>query len=312
MSPIPTPDLPAGNTARASWTTIFAVAVPVLWSSAEVVHRGFRWDYLAFIVGLPILAFGPRALGKLFIGLYPLALVGLLYDAMRFVQNVGLSTVHLCDLRELEMRVFGITMNGQRTTVHDWMQVHSTPALDAYFAIPYGTFIFASIGLGIFLYARDFHALQRFTWTFLFVNVIGFTIYHLYPAAPPWYFHARGCVVDLGAHASEGPNLARVDVSLGFGYFRGMYGRASDVYGAMPSLHCAYALLIVLESWRHFRLVGRALTILFFLSMCAGAVYLDHHWLLDVVAGIVCALVVRPIIHKGLARWHASSKAVTP
>jgi membrane-associated phospholipid phosphatase len=281
--------------------TIIGVAIPILWSIFAMARSGFRWDYLGFMIVLPALAFGPRSTHKLFVGLYPIALVGVFYDAMHLIQNVGLSYVHNCDLRAIEMRFFGITMNGERATLHDWLQLHSSPILDAYFAIPYGTFILASIALGVFLYRRDFPALLRFTWTFFFMNVAGFTIYHLYPAAPPWYFHAHGCLVDLGVHASEGPNLARVDGWMGFAYFQGMYGRASDVFGAMPSLHCAYALLIVLESWRHVRIGGRIATSIFFGSMCVAAVYLDHHWVLDVLAGILCAIVVRAIVRYAIA-----------
>jgi phosphatidylglycerophosphatase A len=47
----------------------------------------------------------------------------------------------------------------------------------------------------------------------------------------------------------QDPNLARVDASMGLHYFAGMYGRASDVLGAMPSLHVAYALLVAVEGW---------------------------------------------------------------
>src|SRR5262249_7012475 len=105
--------------------------------------------------------------------------------------------------------------------------------------------------------------------------------------APPWYFHTHGCVVDVLAKASEGPNLRRVDEMLGVSYFAGMYGRSSDVFGAVPSLHVAYPLLIALVGWHRMKLVGRVLAIVFLLSMCFAAVYLDLHWVVDVVLGLV-------------------------
>src|SRR5277367_458074 len=85
---------------------------------------------------------GPR-LRRLMAGVYPLALVGLLYDSMKAIENVGVSpeTVHLCDLRAHEVELFGVTVNGQRGTFHDWLQLHSSPLLDRICAIPYGTFI---------------------------------------------------------------------------------------------------------------------------------------------------------------------------
>jgi membrane-associated phospholipid phosphatase len=116
--------------------------------------------------------------------------------------------------------------------------------------------------------------------------VAGFVTYHIYPAAPPWYYHSHGCVVDLGASASAGPNLARVDELLGVHYFTAFYGRSNDVFGAIPSLHVAYPLLIVMEGWRHHRWLLRSVTLLYFSMMCFAAVYLDHHWLIDVIVGL--------------------------
>ncbi len=136
------------------------------------------------------------------------------------------------------------------------------------------------------------HGLFRaFGWTFLALNVAGFATYHLYPAAPPWYVQERGCLVDLSAHASEGPNLARVDAWLGIGWFHAFYGRSSDVFGAVPSLHVAYPLLCLLFGWRTWRAPGRVLGASFFDLMCFAAVYLAHHWVTDVVVGVVFTLV---------------------
>jgi hypothetical protein len=245
------------------------------------------------LVGIAFAA-GPR-LRRLFAGAYPLALVALFYDSMRAIENVGVSpgTVHLCDLRAREVALFGVTVDGQRVTLHDWLQAHASPLLDRVCAIPYGTFIFVCLACAAWLYVRDYPRMVRFAWCFFALNLAGFVTYHLYPAAPPWYYHAHGCVIDVHARASEGPNLARVDAWLGVPYFARMYGRATDVFGAMPSLHCAYACLVALEGWAAFRAPWRAASGGFFALMCFSAVYLDHHWVLDAMAGITyCALVV--------------------
>ena len=137
----------------------------------------------------------------------------------------------------------------------------------------------------------------------------GFTTYHIYPAAPPWYFHAHGCTVDMATHASEGPNLARVDAALGFRYFAGFYGRSNDVFGAMPSLHVAYPLLIVLEGWKNFRAPLRAASVMFSATMIFAAVYLDHHWVLDVIAGLSYCLVAHLLMRFVFARLGARARA---
>jgi membrane-associated phospholipid phosphatase len=223
-----------------------------------------------------------------------MAVVPLLYRAMGRVQNAGLGAgrVHLCDLRALEMRVAGLTVHGQPATVHDWLQRHATLPLDLLCAFPYATFIVVCVAFGLFAALRDPHHAQRFAWGFLVLNVVGFVTYHLLPAAPPWYFHAHGCVVDLAARASEGPNLARVDQWLGLQWFGAMYARSTAVFGAMPSLHCAYALLVVLEGWAPFTRWIRAAAVTYAALMAFAAVYLDHHWILDVLAGEALAVAV--------------------
>lgn len=251
-----------------------------------------RWEHLGFLLLAPTLAFATRRTNRLFVGLYPFCLVGLVYDSMYLFRDLGLTKerVHVCDLRALDLCLFGIPWHGGKISVHDWLQSHSRIALDLLCAIPYGTFIFVSIAFAVFLYVRDEAAMRRFGWTFLIVNLLGFVTYHLYPAAPPWYFHAHGCVVDLAAHASEGPNLARVDARLGFPYFAAFYGRSNDVFGAVPSLHVTYPLMVARYGYRYFGPALRSGTIAYFLLMCFAAVYLDHHWILDVVLGVLYAL----------------------
>jgi len=285
----------------------------VAWALVALARHTFRGEHVAFLAVVPLLAYATPASKKLFVGLYPVGLLGLVYDSMRFVKNWGLTEgrVHDCDLRAIDMALFGVDLGGGvRGTVHDWLQSHASAPLDVVCAVPYATFIYAAIGFAGFLYVREYPAMQRFAWTFLALNLAGFVTYHVYPAAPPWYFHAHGCAVDLASAASEGPNLARVDKMLGVPYFAGFYGRASDVFGAVPSLHVAYPLLICLLGWRHFGVAMRAASAAFFALMCFSAVYLDHHWIVDVLVGIVYTLTADAV-----GRWvtrRRNAQAVAP
>jgi membrane-associated phospholipid phosphatase len=60
----------------------------------------------------------------------------------------------------------------------------------------------------------------------------------------------------------------------------------------MPSLHVAYPLLMIIEGWRQHGRAGRLPLFLFYFSMCFAATYLDHHWVLDILAGSAYACVV--------------------
>ncbi|HEY0463478.1 MAG TPA: phosphatase PAP2 family protein [Polyangiaceae bacterium] len=262
------------------------------------VQGKLRWEHLGLALLATVLAYGSDWTRRLYLGILPIGLVGVLFDAMRTVKNVGLTqdNVHVCDVRAIDQRYFGLDLNGVRTTWHDYFQQHHTLWLDLYCAIPYALFLGAVIVYSVYLFRRDYSSLQRFTWSFLALNVAAFITYHVYPAAPPWYFHRYGCVVDLATHASEGPALARVDAWLGIPYFAEMYGRSSDVFGAVPSLHVGYPLMLLIDGFRRHRWPGRLLLVWFYLSMCFAAVYLDHHWVFDVVLGSVYAIVISMLV----------------
>jgi len=285
----------------------------VAWSLGCILAGKGRGEHVALIVVAPLLAYTSAASKRLFIGILPMGLLGLVYDAMRWVKDLWVTAdrVHVCDLRAIDMRIASATVGGERVSVHDWLQLHSATALDLIFAVPYGTFIYVAIGFAIYLYVKDYERMRLFGWAFLVVNLAGFVTYHLYPAAPPWYFHQHGCGVDLAAHASEGPNLARVDALLGMHYFHSFYGRASDVFGAVPSLHVSYPLMIALFGWPVLRWPGRIFIVAFLLTMAGGAVYLDHHWILDVVLGAIYAVAVYALVMRVGRRTDVVAEPVT-
>lgn len=272
-----------------------------LYALYSIARHDLRIELLLALVLVLALAFIGDRSRRLMKALLPFGFVGLLYDGMRPFQRVGLTEdrVHLCDLRHLEATVFG---NGTNT-LHDYFYVHHWPVLDVICAVPYATFVFWCMAGAIILYRRDPPAMQRFAWGFLALNLLGFTTYHLLPAAPPWYFHAHGCVVDLTAHASEGPALARVDGYLGIAYFHGMYAKASSVFGALPSLHCAYPILIAIEGWRTFGTRLRVAAVLYAALMIFSAMYLDHHWLIDASLGALYAGIVSVLLRFVAVRW---------
>jgi membrane-associated phospholipid phosphatase len=230
---------------------------------------------------------GNRRTRRLFDALVPLSLVAVLYDTMRLTRNTGLSPpkVHIADIRAKELKWFGIGSGASRMTLQDWFQEHACLPLDLFCAVPYGVFLYVVTGYAVYLVGRDRDSQRRFAWGFFVLNVAGFVTYHLYPAAPPWYFRMHGARIHLDEPPNEGTHLARVDALLGYPYFKKMYARGSDVFGAVPSLHVAYPLLMILEGWKLHGPVGRSLLALFYGSMCFSAVYLDHHWVIDVILG---------------------------
>ncbi len=264
------------------------------WAIASAARRDLRVGHVVLIGVVAALAHAESRARDWLRGLYPMVLVALLYDGLRPLKNLGLTAarVHVCDVRALDARLFGVTVAGVRMTWHDWFRIHHTLALDVACSIPYATFLLFCVAAAVWLCFVDRPAMHRFTWGFFALNVLGFATYHVVPAAPPWYFHAHGCSVDLSTPPSEGAALARVDALLGVGYFRAMYAKGSTVFGAIPSLHCAYPLLVLMQGWRAAGSKLRAAAVAYWLATVFAAVYLDHHWILDALVGCTYAAAV--------------------
>ena len=133
---------------------------------------------------------------------------------------------------------------------------------------------FTVIGLTLlFVYLRRHERFARFRNTILLANVIGLIGYVVMPTAPPWMFTTYG-FVDGVNHSS------------------GFVGTFSNQFAAMPSLHAADALIVgvfLFKACRH--RWAKALWALWpaWVWFCVMAT--ANHYLLDVLAGILVALV---------------------
>jgi membrane-associated phospholipid phosphatase len=110
-----------------------------------------------------------------------------------------------------------------------------------------------------------------------------------FPAAPPWYVDQYGLgPAHLEAVASAA-GAARFDAFFGIHYFASFYARSKDVFGAMPSLHVAYPVVVVLAVWNVRPRWVRVLAVAWAALIAFAAVYLNHHYVIDVIAGVIAA-----------------------
>jgi membrane-associated phospholipid phosphatase len=130
--------------------------------------------------------------------------------------------------------------------------------------------------------------------------------------APPWYVTGYGFgPARLDVHSTPAA-AARFDQLLGTHVFDEVYGRGVDVYGAYPSLHVAYPLM---AAWTVFRVPelrwARAPAVAFFLLMSLSAVYLQHHYVIDVLLGYGYALVTLALV-VAVQRSAARASSIQP
>jgi membrane-associated phospholipid phosphatase len=211
------------------------------------------------------------------------------YDSMRWYEDyIRSPVIHLHEPYDFDLRFFGIG----GLTPNEWLQRHTSAALDFLCGLAYTPFFFIGESVILSLYlglGGNLKVGERFTWAFVIANFIGFSCYYIYPAAPPWYVADHGFLVDMTVRASPAGTV-RFDELIGFPLMQGFYGKSADVFGAIPSLHVVYPFLAMVYGWRLRRF--RAFAVGYFLLVCFSAVYLNHHYLLDLFVGFGIALAV--------------------
>ncbi len=208
----------------------------------------------------------------------------MLYDSMRIAPNWTVTAVHIRDLYDFDKKWFGI--GGQ--TLNEWCAGHIFWPLDLLAGLFYISWVPLPLLFAGWLLWKRPSLYLRFAWCFFFVNLIGFTIYYLVPAAPPWYVATVGFEFKTDVMRSAA-GLDRVDELLGIDLFHRIYTRNSNVFAAIPSLHSAYPLV----AWFYARRSGRSFWVwlfgIFAVGIWVSAIYTGHHYVLDVLAGIAVA-----------------------
>jgi membrane-associated phospholipid phosphatase len=181
-----------------------------------------------------------------------------------------------------------------------WLQAHlyvpGRPGALAYAATAVHAsyfFGFVVVGLGTWLAARrDFGGYTRLLGITFALGLLG---YVLCPAEPPWLI-ARDGGDPASAQRIIGETARGTRLTAGIVAAGQAWQSDPDALGdpnptaAMPSVHTAVTVaLAIFLSRRHWAL--GALGWLYAVAMAFALVYLGEHFVLDVVAGVVCAVV---------------------
>jgi membrane-associated phospholipid phosphatase len=121
--------------------------------------------------------------------------------------------------------------------------------------------------------------------------VAGVATYYVYPMAPPWLasYHFVFPGPAVGRYTSDG--FDRIGLNMvGGALDQGQY--LVNPVAAMPSLHMAYATLVVGFFWFGRRWWQRCLLVLYPVAMGVTLVYGGEHYVVDELAGVAYALVV--------------------
>jgi membrane-associated phospholipid phosphatase len=228
----------------------------------------------------------------------PLVFVAVVFDNLENYTALVRPVTIDAALYRMDVALFGIEPSV-------WMQRIYHPLLTDWMASCYAIFLVTPMFLAIAVSLRgrreDF---REIALAVMLQMWIAFFVFICLPAGPPRYF----ALLRDGAFQTPLPSLLGVNAALQAKWdtYSPLLVRAS-----FPSLHCAYATLTLIYAWRYGDAVfGRRARRAFFwlvvpleLSLYVSTVYLRHHWIPDIAAGIVLGVIACTAAPWLRARW---------
>ncbi|MBO4943327.1 MAG: inositol phosphorylceramide synthase [Muribaculaceae bacterium] len=271
--------------------SVLCAAGLLLWLVVTALFVGFRPEHVVLALLIFALFFFNVSTRRLVIALVPFFLFGISYDWMNILPNYKVNPVDVAGLYETEKSLFGIATAEGVLTPNEFFGLHHTAFVDFLAGIFYLCWVPLPVVFGLYLYfSRRTEWYLHFAIVFLLVNLLGFAIYYIHPAAPPWYVALHGFEAVEGT-PGDVAGLGRFDDMTGLGIFNALYARNSNVFAAVPSLHSAYTFVAFIYALLSRAPKGWTITLgVVSAGIWFTAVYTSHHYIIDVLLGIGTAL----------------------
>ncbi len=270
---------------RLSVAAVFAVSFALL----ITMTVGWDNDHTALIVLVTGLLILHKYTYRAVFILYSFLFFYIIYDTLPALPNYTVNDVHILEPYNIELALFGIEDAGKTVVPSEWFITRTNDVLSFIAGLAYILWMPLPMIYAVYLFYKDKKMLFIFGSAFLLTCIIGMIGYYIYPAAPPWYFINYGVGTDFTISGSEGL-LSEFDRLIGAPIFNGIYAKGGNVFCAIPSLHCAYPVLCMLVAWKMKNRWHLLLFSLWALGTWFAAVYSQHHYIIDAILGVVCAV----------------------
>jgi hypothetical protein len=287
------------------FTTLASIAYLLL--SALLV--GFKTDQVWLIAIFNGCFYASWISRRFIIGFSIFIVYWIVFDYMKAFPNYMFFKVHIADIYEFEKHLFGIREGGKVLTPNEYWLIHAKVWMDVISGVFYLCWVPVPLMFAVYLFFKDRLALLHFAATFFFVNLLGFVVYYTFPAAPPWYVQLHGFEFIQGTPGNTA-GLARFDAYFHVHIFHSIYSKGSNVFAAMPSLHSAYPLIVLYYSRYNASRFFQFIFAIVSAGIWCAAVYLSHHYVVDVIAGITCALLGIFLYRRWLMRIPAYDRGI--
>ena len=266
-------------------------------------------DQLFFWLGLGMAAFSVaawRSWGAMLLEWLPFFGLLVAYDFLRGAVAVTPTNAHVDAQLALDKALGGGTVPTVWLQDHLWHAGHPHWYDYGVWAV-YMTHFFVVWIVAAILWRLARPRFRHYAAVTIALTLAAFLTYWLYPAQPPW----------LTAQSVRMPTIDRIVPEvwgqLGVGTVQSVYenGHLVNVVAAMPSLHAAYPVMLLLFFWPAGRYVRIGLA-LYALAMGFALVYSGEHFVTDILAGWAMAVAVHALVAAATPlarrqRWSGSS-----
>ncbi|HJQ24851.1 MAG TPA: phosphatase PAP2 family protein [Blastocatellia bacterium] len=279
--------------------------------TATGTARPYHWFMLLII---PVAFIAAERCRRFFLDWAPLVAFWLIYDRLRLLQPMLLARVAVAWPFELERWLFGSLADGDvpAHAARAWLAAQSsTPAgaaLSWAAQLVYLSHIFLVPLLFMYWWLRgrtsQSHRARfgRMMRAFAYLNFAAIVVYLLLPVAPPWW-------VSLNGMAQPTPELLaqmKISQAMDGKLVTALIRNAAQWFAAVPSLHGAYPVLLVLMAGRERRRRWLCALMVYALAMWVATVVLNQHYVVDLLAGGIMAVAAWRI-----SEWQARRVALS-
>lgn len=277
------------------WRAAVCLTVGAYLALGAATHS-IRFYHWFMLLSIPFALSSGKRGRRFFLDWAPLFAFWLVYDRLRLIQPLLYGRVAVDSPLLIEEWAFGWLTSGAAPAhaAHGWLSTDTGvlarsvewSAQAVYFS---HLFLVPLFILWLWFAAErgdQYRSLfLRFVRAFTLLNFSAIAIYLLVPVAPPWW------VTLNGTERPTAEAVAQINIAGAMNgvLIQGMIRNASQWFAAVPSLHGAYPVLLLLLLPRERRFALTALA-LYGCAMWTATVVLNQHYIIDLVAGGALAI----------------------
>lgn len=278
-----------------SWR-ITVCAIVVAYLALGVATNSIRSYHWLMLLSVPFSVLSGERGRKFFVEWSPLFAFWLVYDRLRLIQPLLYSRVAVAQPFEIERWAFGWMACGAvpAHALHAWLS-GSTGAVAVIVkwsaqAIYFSHLFFVPALISVLWLTgwRNEHCrelFKRYVQAFTILNFSAIAIYLLLPVAPPWWVTLNG----MKQPTIENVAQVNLNAAMNGALIQGMIRNASQWFAAVPSLHGAYPVMLLLLLRREVSPLVLTCIALYGAAMWCATVVLNQHYIVDLMAGAAVA-----------------------